>query len=796
MAADLKRRIIPIRLDDGPFTWSLAITAGLNYVDFAHGSAEVDWLLAMINKPPLWGTRTSSLLELRIQQLKAMLKPVDSSLMWDDVKGLRRQRYPGTRDWVLKEIRRWAKKSFPSPLTFWLEAPPGAGKSVLAAEVIEDLASSGHSVAFFSCKSDHTDHNNPSILIRTIAYQLALKFPAVAQHLLRPEASQPSSFADIDIPHTYWQLIADPLHKLPVIPQKNIVIVLDALDECGKLVLKERADLADALGHVKLPRWVKLLLISSPSTDLHRVLHPLVPYRIDLDGKLNLKDLLVVAQARMAEIFKDDSREVNMKRAKGLVVRSSGLFIWLHHAIEGLRVTSNGSNAYDPLLGSRSVNIADRMMDKVYYRLLRRALRDDGDKAVFRAAFAILAIWRVPVHQSTLTHVLDAQSARGLERMLNRIPSLWFRKDHYIRVVHKSFADFVTDPNRCKDPDFYINPSHCPPKTSYIPRFAARTVTGVRLPFIQRFIDLCGGTEAFTNLTTEAVNEMYIIPQTKPGQSICEILQEAHSGDIGPANWFISHTWQYSFLDLVDSITSFFPRSQYNDVILWIDIFSLPQHGRETLDTQWLSTQFISTVSACTNVLMVLSPWYDPAALKRAWCVYELYASAATHTTFHTVIPPSQFPAFHTNLMEQPDRFYQTITSVNSANSRATSDLDEISIHLAISQTVGFEALDRLVSVALLTNYLEIMKSLFGVDHAETLRTMESLASLHVWNGQLDAAEALYGECLERRTRVFGRKDSHTIEAREALVRVYSLQGKQMKVGEMRHGNAPHGREE
>ena len=96
----------------------------------------------------------------------------------------------------------------------------------------------------------------------------------------------------------------------------------------------------------------------------------------------------------------------------------------------------------------------------------------------------------------------------------------------------------------------------------------------------------------------------------------------ATAHDVGPATWFISHTWNNPFADTLESILHFFDgRADASTAMLWIDVFVDSQHADAgTAKTpQWYMTTFKNSIGRIGRLLLVVDKWNDPTALRRAW---------------------------------------------------------------------------------------------------------------------------------------------------------------------------------
>jgi hypothetical protein len=108
-----------------------------------------------------------------------------SSAPEEDLNSVRQVWFPGTCDWLLKEpeIESWLEMRR-EPYVAWFCAPPGSGKSSLAAHIINHLRNSGFPYQYFFFKYDDPDKRSMSTFLRSIAYQIARDFTAFKRSVL------------------------------------------------------------------------------------------------------------------------------------------------------------------------------------------------------------------------------------------------------------------------------------------------------------------------------------------------------------------------------------------------------------------------------------------------------------------------------------------------------------------------------------------------------------------------------------------------------------------------------------
>mmetsp|Transcript_30322 Transcript_30322/g.43385 ORF Transcript_30322/g.43385 Transcript_30322/m.43385 type:complete len:199 (-) Transcript_30322:3136-3732(-) len=148
---------------------------------------------------------------------------------------------------------------------------------------------------------------------------------------------------------------------------------------------------------------------------------------------------------------------------------------------------------------------------------------------------------------------------------------------------------------------------------------------GVKLSYYLEFMEkCCGGGDNLIGLTTQEVCDKFVKPITFEYQcSFCEWLEMTEHPAVGVATVFISHAWKFKFTSVVDALQYHFSEEQHKDIIIWFDLFSNNQHKATDLDFDWWCNTFKSAIHQFGYTVLVLSPWYNPIPLTRAWCLFE-----------------------------------------------------------------------------------------------------------------------------------------------------------------------------
>jgi tetratricopeptide (TPR) repeat protein len=223
---------------------------------------------------------------------------------------------------------------------------------------------------------------------------------------------------------------------------------------------------------------------------------------------------------------------------------------------------------------------------------------------------------------------------------------------------------------------------------------------GLPLACILEFIERNGGRTAFAGLTTSQVKRRFIMPETlATKQSLCDQLRCSGDARVQEAQWFVSHAWQYKFLDVVASLLLFFA-SEPDGIAatLWFDAFSTSQHDTHARSPLWWQRTFMNAIGRMGRLVMVLTPWTHPVTLTRAWCILELFACCNSRSRFEVAMPPDQYHSIfdlQSNLISE--EYFSMLSKVHCERSECSRAEDRERIFAVVRSSIGFEAMDRLV---------------------------------------------------------------------------------------------------
>lgn len=360
----------------------------------------------------------------------------------------------GTRVDVLQSIVDWHSNPS-SEQVLWLYGLAGSGKSTLSTTIANILQEQGRLGAFVFFSRDVEERNQSANVIRTLAYQLASFSPVIRTAITQTINTSPR-ITQSALRFQFTKLLIDPLRMLPA-TAGPVVLILDALDECGSA--EDRKPLLSLLTSetVRLPLFVRILITSRDERDIRYALegqsHVLV-WELSLTSENNMNDTLHFIRNRMAEIrsslrlahdWPGDSAIFALNKL------AAGLFIWVSTACRFI-------DGYDPpgnldviLLGGMNTK-AQSALDILYQTALESAVKDIRDDEYFRADFCFIMgtilVAKNPISDKTIDTLLSLE--RPSRYIILRLGCvLHWSETGLVRILHPSFADFLSDRFRC-----------------------------------------------------------------------------------------------------------------------------------------------------------------------------------------------------------------------------------------------------------------------------------------------------------------------------------------------------------
>lgn len=341
----------------------------------------------------------------------------------------------------------------------WISGVAGAGKSTLV-NTVADIYSELHRLgAYVYFSRDQALYSQPAHVVKTIAYQLA-KFDSRLGAAISAIIERDSQKLDRPLLSQFDALIADAIRADISLTQEGpIVIIIDALDECGTAT--DRKDLVRILSEriATLPTSFRFIITSRPERDLeaafesrkHVQHHPL-----DITAAKSKADVDMFVRSRILELqTQAEPGWPGEERVRMLIILAAGWFIWAATACALLEDYPTDERLDGLLKIAEPAALAK--LEKLYDTALSLA----GDwKPDFtrdcRAILGLIIAARIPLSCSAIDALLERQKSSAI--IIRRFKSLLhWSETGPVRPLHASFPDYLTDRDRCKDKSWFFD---------------------------------------------------------------------------------------------------------------------------------------------------------------------------------------------------------------------------------------------------------------------------------------------------------------------------------------------------
>ena len=391
------------------------------------------------------------------------------------------------------------------------------------------------------------------------------------------------------------KLIVQPLTESAV----STVIVIDALDEC---VDEEPASaILSVLGQfvAKIPK-VKFFITGRPESRIKEgfrlplladatdvfVLHEVEPSQVTNDVRLFFTHSFAELKRQRRGLDDwptEDQMDILCKRAGGLFV----------HAMATVRFISERNNSpkwqLDRLLQSQGSSVfegrtrlkTNATLDLLYTSILQEAFGADhpeNDPRV-RSVLGAVVLAANPLSPSAIAALLGFESDQVLPLLLSLHSLLVLREDTGlpVRPFHKSFPDFIVDPDRCTNPRFRV----CPP---------------------DHHTELLSG--CFETMNRELKRNMCNLPDGVTNSEVID-LKERVEEHIGQALGYACRSWHKHVVGTIPArIIPILHRFLEEKFLFWLEALSVLGALREAVEALGVIAKCEWTDVCCISLVM------------------------------------------------------------------------------------------------------------------------------------------------------------------------------------------------
>jgi ankyrin repeat protein len=326
-------------------------------------------------------------------------------------------RTPKTCEWIFQRLcyQNWASSAIStnSMSILWVYGPPGSGKSVLSASIVEQLKNENPSrVAYFFCVSEDETKRQPFAIVRSWVAQMVRQTQEaleLAREIYRGKEGRLATSYDI------WQLFTKICRRI-----SNCYFVVDGFDECAKSTstfpsLSDVERFLRGLINISQETPCRILLVSRQDADVRnlcRRLEATCPnsvseYPISVSDIQN--DLILFSASIVEERLPKKSIDLKKEIATEASQRCQGMFLWIRLLGNGLNPAKNTKEL------RKMVNEMPTGIERTYERDLIRIsnLNGERDRAIAILRWTLFALRPLTVRELTEALAVDVDDDCG-----------------------------------------------------------------------------------------------------------------------------------------------------------------------------------------------------------------------------------------------------------------------------------------------------------------------------------------------------------------------------------------------
>ncbi|KAF8756027.1 WD40 repeat-like protein [Rhizoctonia solani] len=464
---------------------------------------------------------TEQAMELKLTKLSPSMSAIYNSAESDDIK--RGSCTPGTRKPQIDLLLEWAHTP-DAGKTCWMNGMAGTGKTTIAYSVCSGLEKASQLGASFFCSR--------------VIPEFSLPFRCALAKVLELDPDTHTRALRIQ----YQKLLVDPLTEVRGSLPMDLIVVIDALDECeNEDSVGELLDLFLSSAH-SLP--VRFLVSSRPEREIAQ----------RLSDKLTLKYL----RHELKHIPLDDAQWSSIIASCGVLfiyASTTCRYIKEAHAVDTLdeavsAIVDTSSNA--------SNQEGENPIDQLYLTILTAAFEsprmNTPNKIRMQKLLETVICVAEPITTDALAALLDLKSAKQVDGLLQPLRSVLNIAPitGLVATLHASFPDFMLS-------EYRSAPFHCKPATRH-------------LAIAEACLRIIDATEPKHNICGLSSSYMFDdeVPDLKE-----RVIQNIPSVLTYTCRYWSTHLSLGEYHDkLMDHVRNFFSKR----LLLWMEIMSLTKH--------------------------------------------------------------------------------------------------------------------------------------------------------------------------------------------------------------------------
>ena len=387
-----------------------------------------------------------------------ILKKLAKTDAQKDVKYHAERYQEGTRMSIFRKVENWLDDRSSQNRVMVISGNAGMGKTVLSAFICTKMQLAGKLSGSHFCQHGKARHRNPKVMLQSLACQLSHCLPeyksVIVEKLSRNLGGDLNSMEVSDL----FDLLFEESLRSVADPGRNILIVIDGLDESGR---KGRNELLDIIANhfCKLPFWIRLLVTTRPEINIADSLRVLKPLQLEPSDEENLQDIRLYFKERLNHVIQPEHQEIILDE---LVRKSEGVILFAYFLVDFLE--KSNMSLLTPDLLNTSLPSGVSSVYKSYFKRLESELSDElsiSKEQFFDFLCAVTAA-REPLPVGFVSTLFESGGRSPVgQRTVNRaiacISALLPIQDGFIHFFHKSIKDWLTNTSVYGQHDFTVD---------------------------------------------------------------------------------------------------------------------------------------------------------------------------------------------------------------------------------------------------------------------------------------------------------------------------------------------------
>lgn len=554
-----------------------------------------------------------------LAKIQRWLQPTDYTAQSSEFHRHLSAQAPGTGLWLCKTSKYQQWQASVEHRCIWIKGVPGAGKSVIAASMVEHLRKLDESTPVLNFFFRHIISSNrrPRNLIQDFLAQL-VPYSARLQALLQALVDTKLELDEIS-DEVLWEHLLDGLASI-----EKVYLVIDALDE---MELQPRDSFLARLNRLATfgGNNVKLIITSRPDQNLQKSLTNASIIHISLEDDLVGRDISLFVSYRLTKLLPQDGQEAVKDSLVSIIsARSRGLFLYARLLLDQItpRLESLQQLDIEQLVKNIPMGL-EEMYNNMLFRQAR-LLNIDTQIQVFLLELVTNSsrALRLTELASALSFSFPSSMIPGAPKSVTKLacsPLLEILEDETVQVIHHSFTEFLlnnerTNVDRCDQvPQFPVLNS----------RQAQKMLSNMCLGYLRS-----GGLRLESNAAPEqskrghpgrtfAADYGWTTAFTRRVEKVNRGYQEAKLRypflHYAVCNWaFHANKYDFEDQDFFESISAFLDPGSL-DFRTWLELEW--SKGQSSLDSQTPSPLHVAAFAGLTayaKKLIDLDPSVDP----------------------------------------------------------------------------------------------------------------------------------------------------------------------------------------